>query len=814
LDPERLLGVLIDDARGDVPRIPGWHIAGVAGEGGSGIVWRGERISDGTAAAIKIASPDEPETVEGIEREAGFLRELRHPHIVKLLETGPVPQGPDEGGLYLAMEFIDGPALVHEIPEHGLPPAQAYRWFREIAAAVAHAHDAGILHRDLKPANVLVTPDGHIKVADFGLARPVHRRVHMLSLTRAGLVAGTAEYLPPEAYRRDYRPNPAADIFALGVILHEMLTGTPPRGAWQPASTREGVDVRVDQIIRRAMDPDPALRWPDVQSLIKELDAVLASPPRLAGTPLVNFPIRVGDCVWTLIGLVVLLAGTSSLMRLEKSRISLPLDLIGDQGRLTGAFHALFVLLLATMPLIAWQLARLRRFRGVPLREALPSPFGLKLGHTRMAAGLVAISQFLLVWLPALQMFTLFLTCCLTWLTPTDRPWVHGLAVTGIDDYKIISPWQFARSGGGFWLWESFGPPGGGFAKPVDRITFFPFISPAIMAFAGTLVVATLGTTVWIACRSWWRRNHRVRALGLASATLALAVLLGASHAREARRARENRSPDLDNWVVDAFMTSHLRDLADFLLGARDRFPDGDDGIYWTTFYHETVDYRDHGTVARGEIPQLLKESRPRADSIRVNIDRYDQSWDPKTGEFHVLVLAVETFDGLQPDGTCGAADLRIELSGTLDVDGGTAIRKETFRRTPMYLADCRKADAREVSAWAESFHHAFRSASAGSGDAGRALRALFHPVPGGSPDETDSGWVRKSPDLRSGFPSLLGAELSQITHLDAVIVETLPGGRTRIQIPLESNGSRPKRMITADLASIDGTWRCVKLAF
>ena len=106
---------------------------------------------------------------------------------MELLETGALEEGEEAGGLYMAMEFIDGPALVHEIPERGLPPERAFHWFREIAGAVAHAHDAGILHRDLKPANVLVAPDGRVKVADFGLARPVHRRVHLLSFTRAGL---------------------------------------------------------------------------------------------------------------------------------------------------------------------------------------------------------------------------------------------------------------------------------------------------------------------------------------------------------------------------------------------------------------------------------------------------------------------------------------------------------------------------------------------------------------------------------------------------------------------------------------------------
>lgn len=464
LDPERVLGVLNDDLRESPPQIPGWHVSGAAGEGGSGIVWRAARLTDGMLAAVKIATPDDLETVERIEREAGFLRDLRHPHIVELLETGPLRHGVDEGGLFMAMEFIDGPALVHEIPEHGLPPAQALRWFSEIASAVCHAHDAGILHRDLKPANVLVAPGGHLKVADFGLARPVHRRVHMLSLTRAGLVAGTAEYLPPEAYRRDYRPHPSADIFALGVMLHEMLTGTPPRGAWQPASTREGVDVRIDAVIRRAMDPDPRQRWPDARTMVAELDAVTASPPRFAGTPLVTFPVQVADCLWTIIGLL------------------------------------------------------------------------------------------------------------------------------------------------------------------------------------------------------------------------------------------------FDNWVVDARMTTHLRDLADFLLGAGEPLSGPGSHGDWTSLYRETVDYRDRGPVDRREIPALLKSALPQADALHVEVPHYDQSWNPVDHRFEVRARAVETYDGLQPANTCGASDLLLELSGSLTIDGRTTIEKERFTRTPMYQAERHAADAAEVAAWAGSF--------------------------------------------------------------------------------------------------------------
>lgn len=811
LDPERLLGLLDDDVSSSMPRIPGWRVSGVAGQGGSGIVWRAERESDAVMAAIKIAPPYEPETVERIEREAAFLRDLRHPNIVRLLDAGSLQEGDDEGGLYMAMEFIDGPALVQEIPEYGLPPQQAYRWFRQICEAVAHAHDAGILHRDLKPANVLIAPDGHVKVADFGLARPVHRRVHMLSLTRAGLVAGTAEYLPPEAYRRDYLPGPATDIFALGVILHEMLTGTPPRGAWKPASSRRGVDLRVDAIIARAMDADPAHRWPDARTMLAALDRVLASPPRYAGAPLLTFPIKAADFIWTLIGLFILLAAAGSLMRITKSRITPPIDLVGDHTALTGGFQALYLLLMASVPLSLWQNFRLRLFRAVPLREALPSPFGMDFGNSRMAALFVFICQLFCLWLPALMLVHLFLVSCMSWLQPLDRPWVHGLAVTRFENMDAFSPWKPALPGNGFWLWESVGPPAYGLAQRLDHVSFTPFVTPVMMSLAGGLLVICLLATVWCSVREWWCRGHRFRPLALASASLALASLVAAAVRQADRDAVLSRDPNNDDWVVDARMTTHIRDLGKFLVGAGgDYIPPLADGD-WTAFYHETVDWRGRSGVNRRDIPALLEGTRMKADVARVRISRYDQSWDPATGAFMVRVFAVETYDGLQPSGICGANDLLLELTGTVGTDGHAVIWKEDCIRTPMYQADRRAASHEEVLTWTRGFVQAFATPDA---NADAYLHDFLLEVPGGRHEGYDLKWIRSAHDRLLDLRSLVGEGLSLSISPAPVIQGNLSGGRTRIGIPMRHKGSGPQRSIVADLIHTNYGWRCVKLVF
>ena len=135
LDPSAMPGIFGDGKR-PRPIIPGWEIESILGEGGLGIVWRARRISDGVLAAIKVPRLSAIEHLERLEHEAATPRALTHPYIVRLLESGPL----DDGGLFLAMEYIDGPAL----PAAGFDPARAFELFKQIAAAVTHAHGQGL----------------------------------------------------------------------------------------------------------------------------------------------------------------------------------------------------------------------------------------------------------------------------------------------------------------------------------------------------------------------------------------------------------------------------------------------------------------------------------------------------------------------------------------------------------------------------------------------------------------------------------------------------------------------------------------------
>ena len=809
LDPAMTLGVL--DACNEVPPLlPGWEIVGIAGRGGFGTVWRARRESDGTEAAIKIATADDPDTLERIEEETGALRALDHPHIVSLLDSGPLDD--PGGGLFLAMEFIAGVELCNDIPTGGLPLESAFPWFRQICSAVMHAHDAGILHRDLKPSNILIDADGQAKVADFGLALPVHRRVHQLSLTRAGMVAGTAEYLPPEAYLPDYQPSTATDIFALGVILHEMLAGTPPRGAWPPISSSRRVDIRLDELIRRALDPDPQRRWKSVRDMRDAFEEIAASPPRYAGAPLVTLPIRITDLLWTLTGLFVLVASGSSLLNLRQSSFSLPFDLVGTHSNLIGGYHAVFVLLQPAFALGVWQLIRLWRFRNIPMREALPSPFGLRLGHGRMAAVLVFLGQFFCLWLPAIQIATIFFDSCVTWLRPDDPAWRAGLTVVCWKEGTMASPWTYPEVGRGFWLQDRYGPPGHPLSHKIDQIGFTPLLFPLMMSISAVTLLAALVFTLLVTARCWWLRDQWLPTLLLLLTAIATASLFAKPTADffNPPSPAEVMHEKGNSWI-SAQTTNHVRRLAHFLLESRRKGADHLPLSDWTGYYNETVNYRKHGVVSRGDIERLWREEAIRADWIDVSIIHNGSSWNPKTGNFKVTVVAVETCDGKQPGGASEAAECVLTLSGTITHDGRTSIRNEKFRRTTLYQSLPRHASLAEAVAWTRNLQRAVDLTAKSPDALQTALNALFLPLRL-TTRESIRGWIRSSPAPDGGLVALLRRQVPAIRPKDVSISENLPGGRTRIVLRLNPSNPELREWLTADLIHHSGGFKCVRL--
>jgi WD40 repeat protein len=203
--------------------VPGFEILETLGRGGMGVVYKARQIGLDRLVALKMILAADPETalLERFHTEALAAARLRHPGIVQIHEVGA-----HEGRPYLVLEFVEGGSLASKLKGKPVPPRQAAQLAESLGRAVQAAHDAGIVHRDLKPANVLVTPKWELKVADFGLAKCIDREQNQ---TQTGAILGTPAYMAPEqALGRSREVGPAADIYALGVILYELLTGRPP----------------------------------------------------------------------------------------------------------------------------------------------------------------------------------------------------------------------------------------------------------------------------------------------------------------------------------------------------------------------------------------------------------------------------------------------------------------------------------------------------------------------------------------------------------------------------------------------------------
>jgi serine/threonine protein kinase/formylglycine-generating enzyme required for sulfatase activity len=258
--------------------LPQYEIEALLGRGGMGAVYRGRQAALDRAVAIKLLPAElaaDAEFMSRFQREARTLAKLQHPGIVAVHDFGQTSQG----HLYFVMEFVNGTDLARLIHGPGVNPAQALEVIAQVCEALQYAHSQGVIHRDIKPANVLLTQEGRAKLADFGLARPTSEET--ASLTRSNVVMGTPDYMAPEqmAGNADHR----ADLYALGVMLYEMLTGQTPRGAWAPPSQRVEVDVRLDQVVVRALQQDPAMRYQQASEIKTDVDVIRTTPLPKAG---------------------------------------------------------------------------------------------------------------------------------------------------------------------------------------------------------------------------------------------------------------------------------------------------------------------------------------------------------------------------------------------------------------------------------------------------------------------------------------------------------------------------------------------------
>ncbi|WP_170266761.1 serine/threonine-protein kinase [Brevifollis gellanilyticus] len=258
--------------------LPHYQFEFLLGRGGMGAVYKATQLSLDRPVAIKVlpggcTGSEKGEYAERFKNEARTMAKMHHPSIVNVFDFGQTASGL----LYFVMEYVDGTDVAQIIHSQGrLPEEHALSVTAHVCDALAYAHARGIIHRDIKPANILINRDGQVKVADFGLAKQSDSAG--FALTKTSVAMGTPDYVAPEALVHGFPLDGRADLYAIGVMLYNMLTGEIPRGMWVMPAKKVGTDPRFDAIIAKAMQTDREERYRTASEIRLDLHAIQTLP--------------------------------------------------------------------------------------------------------------------------------------------------------------------------------------------------------------------------------------------------------------------------------------------------------------------------------------------------------------------------------------------------------------------------------------------------------------------------------------------------------------------------------------------------------
>ena len=388
---------------------PQLEVLEFVGKGGMGAVYKARQPNLDRLVALKILPPaaaGDPGFAERFNREARALARLNHPNIVAVHDFGQA------GNLhYLVMEFVDGGNL-RQIERAGrLAPEQALAIVPQICEALQFAHNEGIVHRDIKPENILLDKKGRVKITDFGIAKMLGLTAEAAPLTGARDVVGTPHYMAPEQIEKPRTVDHRADIYSLGVVFYEMLTGELPLGKFAPPSRKVQVDVRLDEVVLHALEKEPELRYQQASQVKTALETIARTEGRGTGgeEPGVkpdadalerevlarDYVLDIGSCLnrgwalvrsdfWPIVGItalvLALLSAASSLGEVSRSAGDVKVNtsvlsiLLG--GPLMGGLYLYF----------------LKKLRGEPVRvETAFSGFSNSLLHLVLASFVTAV---------------------------------------------------------------------------------------------------------------------------------------------------------------------------------------------------------------------------------------------------------------------------------------------------------------------------------------------------------------------------------------------------------------------------------------
>ena len=263
-------------------QFPQLEIIELLGQGGMGAVYKARQKQLDRVVALKILPPEVGETeafAERFTREARSLAKLNHPRIVTVFDFGHT----ETGLYYFVMEYVDGTDLRKVIQAGELEPTEALAIVPQICEALQFAHEEGIVHRDIKPENILIDKKGRVKIADFGLAKLLGKTAAELTLTGAGHRMGTPHYMAPEQIEHPGQVDHRADIYSLGVVFYEMLTGELPIGRFAPPSKKVHVDVMLDEVVLRTLEKEPERRYQQASEVKTDVETINAgSHPTMA----------------------------------------------------------------------------------------------------------------------------------------------------------------------------------------------------------------------------------------------------------------------------------------------------------------------------------------------------------------------------------------------------------------------------------------------------------------------------------------------------------------------------------------------------
>ncbi len=261
------------------------------GRGGMGAVYKARQPKLNRLVALKVLAPEkgaDPRFAERFSREAQALARLSHPNIVTVHDFGEA-----DGLYYLLMEYVDGVTLRQLLQARKMAPEEALKIVPKICEALQFAHEQGIVHRDIKPENVLLDKQGRVKIADFGIAKLVGAEAPRLSLTEEQSVIGTPHYMAPEQVEKPQLVDHRADIYSLGVVFYEMLTGELPLGKFQPPSKKVEVDVRLDEVVLHALEKEPERRYQKASQVKTDVETIAATPGSPGGAGKTPPPVRI-----------------------------------------------------------------------------------------------------------------------------------------------------------------------------------------------------------------------------------------------------------------------------------------------------------------------------------------------------------------------------------------------------------------------------------------------------------------------------------------------------------------------------------------